>query len=93
MPNVEEPMDPIDPSPHEPSSSKRRPSWLRETLEEVSTGKKLNVSHFRIFGSHVYFHVSKKSEINWRHLGRKELLWATRKLLRHIESMCLVKEK
>eukprot|EP00253_Pinus_taeda_P004417 PITA_04417 len=28
-------MDPIDPSPHEPSSSKRRPSWLMETLEDV----------------------------------------------------------
>ena len=35
MPNVDEPMDPIDPPPHEPSSSKRRPSWLRETLEDA----------------------------------------------------------
>jgi len=35
MPNVDEPMDPIDPLPHEPSSSKRRPSWLRETLEDA----------------------------------------------------------
>ena len=33
MPDVDESMDPIDPLPHEPSSSKRRPSWLRETLE------------------------------------------------------------
>ena len=31
MHDVDEPMDPIDPLPHEPSSSKRRPSWLRET--------------------------------------------------------------
>lgn len=35
MPNVEGQMDPIDPPPHEPSSSKRRPSWLRETLEDA----------------------------------------------------------
>ena len=35
MPDVDEPMDPIDPPPHEPSSSKRRPSWLRETLEDA----------------------------------------------------------
>ena len=35
MPDVEGPMDPIDPPPHEPSSSKRRPSWLRETLEDA----------------------------------------------------------
>eukprot|EP00253_Pinus_taeda_P018993 PITA_18993 len=34
MPDVEEPMDPIDPPPHEPSS-KRIPSWLRETLEDA----------------------------------------------------------
>ena len=30
-----EPVDPIDPLPHKPSSSKRRPSWLRETLEDA----------------------------------------------------------
>eukprot|EP00253_Pinus_taeda_P035273 PITA_35273 len=35
MPDVDEPVDPIDPLPHEPSSSKRRPSWLRETLEDA----------------------------------------------------------
>ena len=35
MPDVEVPMDPIDPPPHEPSSSKRRPSWLMETLEDA----------------------------------------------------------
>eukprot|EP00253_Pinus_taeda_P015121 PITA_15121 len=33
MPDVNKPMHPIDPPPHEPSSSKRRPSWLRETPE------------------------------------------------------------
>ena len=31
MPDVEGPMDPIDPPP----SNKRRPSWLRDTLEDV----------------------------------------------------------
>ena len=35
MLDVEGPMDPIDPPPHEPSSSKRRPSWLKETLEDA----------------------------------------------------------
>ena len=35
MLDIDEPMDPIDPPAHEPSSSKRRPSWLRETLEDV----------------------------------------------------------
>lgn len=32
MPDVDEPMDPIL---HEPSSSKRKLSWLRETLEDA----------------------------------------------------------
>eukprot|EP00253_Pinus_taeda_P003412 PITA_03412 len=35
MPDVEEPMDPIDPPPHEPSSSRKRPSWLRGLLDDV----------------------------------------------------------
>ena len=35
MLDVDEPMNPIDLLPHEPSSSKRRPSWLRETLEDA----------------------------------------------------------
>ena len=35
MPNVEEPMDFIDPPPHGPFSSKRRLLWLRETLEDA----------------------------------------------------------
>lgn len=33
MPNVDEPMDPIDPP--EPSSSKKRPSWLRGLLDDA----------------------------------------------------------
>ena len=35
MPDVEEPMDPIDPPPHEPSSSRKRPSWLRGILDDA----------------------------------------------------------
>ena len=35
MPDVEEPMDPIDPHPHEPSSLRKRPSWLRGILDDA----------------------------------------------------------
>eukprot|EP00253_Pinus_taeda_P032106 PITA_32106 len=35
MPDVEEPMDPIDPPPQEPSSSRKRPSWLKGTLDDA----------------------------------------------------------
>eukprot|EP00253_Pinus_taeda_P027290 PITA_27290 len=35
MPNVEEPMDPIDPLPQDLSSSRKRPSWLRGTLDDA----------------------------------------------------------
>jgi len=35
MPDVEEPMDPIDPPSQEPSSSRKRPSWLRGALDDA----------------------------------------------------------
>ena len=35
IPDVEEPMDPIDPPPHEPSSSRKRPSWLKGLLDDA----------------------------------------------------------
>ena len=35
MPDVEEPMDLIDSHPHEPSSSRKRPSWLRGILDDA----------------------------------------------------------
>jgi len=35
MPDVEELMDLIDFHPHEPSSSRKRPSWLRGILDDV----------------------------------------------------------
>ena len=35
MPEVEEPMDPINPPSQEPSSSNKRPSWHRGTLDDA----------------------------------------------------------
>ena len=35
MPNVEEPMDPSDPPLQEASSYRKRPSWLRRTLDDT----------------------------------------------------------
>ena len=35
MPDVEEPMDLIDPPPYEPSSSRKRPSWLKGLLDDA----------------------------------------------------------
>eukprot|EP00253_Pinus_taeda_P016366 PITA_16366 len=35
MPDVEEPMDPIDPPLQERSSSRKRPSWLRGALDDA----------------------------------------------------------
>ena len=40
---------------------KHFPHWIigMSTLEEAFTGKKPSVSHFKIFGSYVYMHVTK----------------------------------
>eukprot|EP00253_Pinus_taeda_P003979 PITA_03979 len=35
MPNVEGPIDPIDPPPSEPSTSRKKPLWLKDTLEDA----------------------------------------------------------
>ncbi len=35
MPDVEGPVDPIDPPLSEPSTSRNRPLWLEDTLEDV----------------------------------------------------------
>ena len=64
-----------------------------KTLEEVFSGKKLNVSHFRVFGCPVYFHVPKEKRSKLDAFREKGMFWATVKLRRLIESMCLVKEK
>lgn len=50
MPDVEEHMDLIDPPPHEPSSSRKRPSWLGGLLEDAE-------GHATLSGT---FHESKK---------------------------------
>jgi len=35
MPNIEDLMDPIDPPPSDPSTSRKRCLWLKDTLEDV----------------------------------------------------------
>ena len=35
MPNVEGLMEPIDPPPCEPSTSRKRPLWLKDALEDA----------------------------------------------------------
>ena len=42
-----------------------------KTPEEVFFGKKLDVSHFRVFGSPVYFHVSKEKRSKLDAFGKK----------------------
>ena len=42
-----------------------------KTPEEIFTGKKLDVSHFRIFGSPVYFHVPKEKRNKLGASGKK----------------------
>jgi len=42
--------------------------------EEVFTGKKPDVSHFRIFGCLYIFMCLKRRETSWEHEGRKEHL-------------------
>jgi len=64
-----------------------------KALEEMFTSKKLDVSHFRIFGSPIYFMCRKRKKANWVHLGGKETLWAIVKIPRDIEFMWLVKRK
>ena len=45
--------------------------FLDELLEEAFTGKKLDVSHFRIFGTKVYCHVSNDSKKKLEHTTKK----------------------
>ena len=42
-----------------------------KTLEEVFLGKKPDVSHFRVFGCHVYFHVLKEKRSKLDAFGKK----------------------
>ena len=64
-----------------------------KTPEEMFTGKKLDVSHFRIFGSPVYFHVPKEKRNKLGASGRKGIFVGYSKIPRAIESMWLVKVK
>ena len=42
-----------------------------KTLEEVFSGKKLDVSHFRVFGCPVYFHLPKEKRSKLDASGKK----------------------
>jgi len=44
-----------------------------KTLEEVFTGKKPNISHFRIFGCPLYFHVPKEKRNKLEASGKKRI--------------------
>ena len=46
------------------------PLWT-QTLKEVFSGKKPNVSHFRVFGCPVYFHVPKEKRSKLDASGKK----------------------
>ena len=45
-----------------------------KTLEEVFTGKKPDVSHFKIFGCLVYFHVPKEKRNKLEASGKKGII-------------------
>ena len=64
-----------------------------KTPEEIFTGKKPDVSHFRILKVPYIFMRLKKREASWMLLERREHLWDTMKIQRHTESTCLVKGK
>ena len=53
-----------------------------KTPEEVFSGKKLDVSHFRVFGCHVYFHVPKENRINLDASGNKGMFVGYSKTLK-----------
>ena len=42
-----------------------------KTLEEVFSGKKLEISHLRIFGCHVYIHIPKEKRTKLDPSGKK----------------------
>ena len=50
------------------------------TLESVFTGSKPEVSHFRIFGSIMYFHVPDEKRKKLNRLQRKDTLWNIAKM-------------
>jgi hypothetical protein len=59
-----------------------------KTPEEMFTGKKLEVSHLKIFGCPVFIHIPK--ETSWNPPERREYLWDTVRYPRPSESTYLV---
>eukprot|EP00253_Pinus_taeda_P033040 PITA_33040 len=64
-----------------------------KTPEEMFTGKKPDVSHFRIFGSLVYFHVPKEKRSKLGASGKKGIFVGYSENSKDIEFMWLVKRK
>jgi hypothetical protein len=58
------------------------------TPEEVFTGMKPNIEHFRLFGCPLYFHVPKEKKFKLDPLERKD----TMNIQRHSRSTSLVRE-
>ena len=50
------------------------------TLEEALTSKKPDVSHFNIFGSYVYVHVTKDARKKLEPIAEIGIFWGTLKL-------------
>jgi len=55
-----------------------------KTPEEVFTSKKLDVSHFRIFGCPVYFHVPKEKRNKMEASKKKGIFVGYNEIQRHI---------
>lgn len=67
MPEVEGPMDPIDPPPGDPSTSRKRPLWFKDILEDVE----------RHIASRGTFRESKKSKRYQGYLVAKSIIVQT----------------
>jgi len=61
-----------------------------KTPEEMFTSKKPKVSHFRIFGSHVYFHVLKEKRNKLGASGKKGMTLSELKLVENFQSDCFL---
>ena len=64
-----------------------------KTSEEVFSGMKPNVCHFRVFGSPVYFHVPKEKRSKLDASGKKGTFLGYSETSKAYRIMCLVKEK
>jgi hypothetical protein len=61
-----------------------------KTPEEMFTGKKLEVSHLKIFGCPVFIHIPKEKRNKLEPSGKKGILWDTVRYPRPSESTYLV---